>query len=112
MNQYLKSFFSLYLLAANFPDMGYPYPGFPYLDKPYPARPHTAGSCPGNGRLVDDILYIHNFALAIPQAIVDYVSVSLNYKEGTTTITFNDLKAALINKKTGSDLDCSTAERK
>lgn len=51
MNQYfvLQDFFSLYLIAAGFPDMGYPYPGFPYLDKPYPARPHTAGPCPGDG---------------------------------------------------------------
>ena len=51
VNQYFvfQDFFSLYLIAAGFPDMGYPYPGFPYLDKPYPARPHTAGPCPGDG---------------------------------------------------------------
>ena len=44
-----QDFFSLYLIAAGFPDMGYPYPGFPYLDKPYLARPHTAGPYPGDG---------------------------------------------------------------
>ena len=35
--------------------------------------------------------------------------IIFNYKEGTTTITFDDLKTALANQKTGSDLDCSTA---
>jgi hypothetical protein len=35
--------------------------------------------------------------------------ITFNYKEGTTTITFDDLKTALANQKTGSDLDCSTA---
>jgi hypothetical protein len=35
--------------------------------------------------------------------------ITFNYKEGTTTITFDDLKTTLADKKTGSDLDCSTA---
>ncbi|WP_346704859.1 hypothetical protein, partial [uncultured Agathobaculum sp.] len=30
----------------------------------------------------------------------------------TTTITFDDLKTALADQKTGSDLDCSTAPRR
>ena len=33
----------------------------------------------------------------------------LTYSNGTDTITFDDLKAALDKGKTGSDLDCSTA---
>ena len=37
----------------------------------------------------------------------DKMVVTFNYKDGTDTITFDDLKAALDN--TGSDLDCSTA---
>ena len=39
----------------------------------------------------------------------DKMLLTFNYKEGTTTLTFNDLKAALADEKTGSDLDCSTA---
>ena len=39
----------------------------------------------------------------------DKMVVTFNYKEGTTTITFDDLKTALADQKTGSDLDCSTA---
>ena len=39
----------------------------------------------------------------------DKMVITFNYKEGTTTITFGDLKAALDKEKTGSDLDCSTA---
>ena len=39
----------------------------------------------------------------------DKMVITFNYKEGTTTITFDDLKTALANQKTGSDLDCSTA---
>ena len=39
----------------------------------------------------------------------DKMVLTFNYKEGTTTITFDDLKTALANQKTGSDLDCSTA---
>ena len=38
--------------------------------------------------------------------------ITFNYKEGTATITFDDLKTALADKKTGSDLDCSTAPEK
>ena len=40
----------------------------------------------------------------------DKMVVTFNYKDGTDTITFDDLKAALDN--TGSDLDCSTAPRR
>ncbi len=39
----------------------------------------------------------------------DKMVITFNYKEGTATITFDDLKTALANQKTGSDLDCSTA---
>ena len=39
----------------------------------------------------------------------DKMVITFNYKEGTTTITFDDLKTALADQKTGSDLDCSTA---
>ncbi len=42
----------------------------------------------------------------------DKMVITFNYKEGTDTITFDDLKTALANKKTGSDLDCSTAPKK
>lgn len=35
--------------------------------------------------------------------------ITFNYKDGTDTITFDDLKAALDKENTGSDLDCSTA---
>lgn len=41
----------------------------------------------------------------------DKMVITFNYKEGTTTITFGDLKAALDKEKTGSDLDCSTAPK-
>ena len=37
--------------------------------------------------------------------------ITFNYKDGADTITFDDLKAALADKKTGSDLDCSTAPK-
>ena len=40
----------------------------------------------------------------------DKMVITFNYKEGTTTITFDDLKTALADQKTGSDLDCSTAD--
>ena len=33
-------------------------------------------------------------------------------KEGATTITFDDLKTALADQKTGSDLDCSTTPKR
>ena len=42
----------------------------------------------------------------------DKMVVTFNYKEGTTTITFDDLKTALADQETGSDLDCSTAPRR
>ena len=42
----------------------------------------------------------------------DKMVITFNYKEGTTTITFDDLKTALADQKTGSDLDCSTAPSK
>ena len=35
--------------------------------------------------------------------------LTFNYKDGTDTITFDDLKAALDKENTGSDLDCLTA---
>ena len=38
--------------------------------------------------------------------------ITFNYKDGTETITFDDLKSALDEAKTGSDLDCSTAPRR
>ena len=41
----------------------------------------------------------------------DKMVITFNYKEGTTTITFDDLKTALADQKTGSDLDCSTAPK-
>ena len=42
----------------------------------------------------------------------DKMVITFNYKDGTDTITFDDLKAALDKEKTGSDLDCSTAPTK
>ena len=42
----------------------------------------------------------------------DKMVITFNYNEGTTTITFDDLKSALADQKTGSDLDCSTAPQK
>ena len=42
----------------------------------------------------------------------DKMVITFNYNEGTTTITFDDLKSALADQKTGSDLDCSTAPRR
>lgn len=39
----------------------------------------------------------------------DKMVITFNYKDGTDTITFDDLKTALAHQKTGSDLDCSTA---
>lgn len=42
----------------------------------------------------------------------DKMVITFNYKDGADTITFDDLKAALADKKTGSDLDCSTAPQK
>ena len=42
----------------------------------------------------------------------DKMVITFNYKDGTDTITFDDLKTALADKNTGSDLDCSTAPRR
>ena len=42
----------------------------------------------------------------------DKLVITFNYKDGTDTITFDDLKTALADLKTGSDLDCSTAPKK
>ena len=42
----------------------------------------------------------------------DKTVITFNYKDGTDTITFDDLKASSSDKKIGSDLDCSTAPRK
>ena len=42
----------------------------------------------------------------------DKMVITYNYKEGTSTITFDDLKIALADQKTGSDLDCSTAPKR
>ena len=39
----------------------------------------------------------------------DKMVITFNYKDGTDTITFDDLKTALDKEKAGSDLDCSTA---
>ncbi len=36
----------------------------------------------------------------------DKMVITFNYKEGTTAITFDDLKTALTDQKIGSDLDC------
>jgi len=41
----------------------------------------------------------------------DKMVITFNYKEGTATITFDNLKTALADQKTGSDLDCSTAPK-
>ncbi len=39
----------------------------------------------------------------------DKMVITFNYKEGATTITFDDFKTALADQKKCSDLDCSTA---
>ena len=41
----------------------------------------------------------------------DKMVITFNYKDGTDTITFDDLKTALADKNTGSDLDCLTAPK-
>ena len=41
----------------------------------------------------------------------DKIVITFNYKDGTDTITFDDLKAALDKENTGSDLDCLTAPK-
>ena len=42
----------------------------------------------------------------------DKMVITFNYKDGTDTVTFDDLKTALDKEKAGSDLDCSTAPPK
>ena len=42
----------------------------------------------------------------------DKVVLTFNYKEGTKTITFDDLKTALAEEKISSDLDCQAAPEK
>lgn len=39
----------------------------------------------------------------------DKMVITFNYKEGTDTVTFDDLKASPTVEKSGSDLDCLTA---
>lgn len=41
----------------------------------------------------------------------DKVVITFNYKDGTKTITFEDVKAALKKENMGSDLDCPGAPR-
>ncbi len=41
----------------------------------------------------------------------DKMVITFNYKDGTTTITFAEVQAALATQKTGSDLDCLTAPK-
>ena len=42
----------------------------------------------------------------------DKMVITFNYKDGTDTVTFGDLKTALDKEKAGSDLDCSAAPPK
>ena len=42
----------------------------------------------------------------------DKLVITFNYKDGTKTITFDDLKVALSKKNMGSDLDCDGAPRR
>ena len=39
----------------------------------------------------------------------DKMVITFNYKEGSDTITFDDLKASPGAEKSGSDMDCLTA---
>ena len=41
----------------------------------------------------------------------DKMVITFHYKDGTDTITIDDLKLALDKEKLGSDLDCSTAPK-
>ena len=41
----------------------------------------------------------------------DKMVITFNYKEGTQTITINDLKEALTEQESGSDLDCLGAPK-
>jgi DNA invertase Pin-like site-specific DNA recombinase len=42
----------------------------------------------------------------------DKMLITFNYKEGTQTVTFDEVNEALENKENGSDLDCSGAPRR
>ena len=78
MNQYfvLQDFFSLYLIVAGFPDMGYPYPGFRIWTSRIRLVLTRLARVRRIGRLVDDILYIHDLALAVPQPVADYIRLA------------------------------------
>lgn len=39
----------------------------------------------------------------------DKMLVTFNYKKGTQTITFDDVKNEVLEETSGSDLDCSSA---
>ena len=39
----------------------------------------------------------------------DKMLITFNYKEGTKTITFDDVKKEVSEEASGSDLDCSSA---
>ena len=42
----------------------------------------------------------------------DKMLITFNYKEGTQTITFHDVKNEVSEETFGSDLDCSSAPNK
>ena len=42
----------------------------------------------------------------------DKLIITFNYKEGSQTVTFGDIKTALSQENIGSDLDCLTAPKK
>jgi len=42
----------------------------------------------------------------------DKMLITFNYKEGTKTITFDDVKNEVSEETSGSDLDCSSAPKK
>ena len=42
----------------------------------------------------------------------DKMLITFNYKEGTQTITFHDVKNEVSEETSGSDLDCSSAPRR
>lgn len=42
----------------------------------------------------------------------DKMVITFNYKEGTDTITFDDLRSSPAAEKSGSDMDCLTAPSK
>ena len=42
----------------------------------------------------------------------DKMLITFNYKEGTKTITFDDVKNEVSEETSGSDLDCSSAPEK